>query len=89
MTDAEILQMKLNLSDCTLDDKGKEEFWAKIDNFHDVFSLRDEIGTCPFIEIHLKLKDENPFFVRPYPMQEEQKKVMQKEMDRLEHLGII
>ena len=89
MTDAEILQMKLNLPDCTLDDKGKEEFLAKIDNFHDVFSLRDEIGTCPFIKVHLKLKDETPFFVRTYPMREEQKKVIQKEMDRLEHLGII
>ena len=89
MTDAEILQMKLNLVDCTLDDKSKEEFLAKTDNFHDVFSLRDEIGTCPFIEVHLKLKDETPFFVRPYPMREEQKKVIQKEMARLEHLGII
>ena len=71
MTDAEILQMKLNLFDCTLDDKEKEEFLAKINNFHDVFGLRDEIGTCPFNEIHLKLKDETPFFVRPYPMWEE------------------
>ena len=62
---------------------------AKTDNFHDVFSLRDEIGTCPFIEVHLKLKDETPFFVRPYPMREEQKKIIQKEMDRLQHLGII
>ena len=61
MTDAEILRMKLNLSDCALDDKGKEEFVAKTDNFHDVFSLRDEIGTCPFIEVHLKLKDEPHF----------------------------
>ena len=89
MTDAEILQMKLNLIDCALDDKGKEEFLAKTDNFHDVFSLRDEIGTCPFIEVYLKLKGETSFFVRPYPMWEEQKKVIQKEMDRLEHLGII
>ena len=46
-------------------------------------------GTCPFVEVHLKLKDETPFFVRPYPMREEQKKIIQKEMDRLEHLGII
>ena len=68
MTDAEILRMKLNLSDCALDEKGKEEFLAKTDNFHDVFSLRDEIGTCPFLIVHLKLKDETPFFVRPYPM---------------------
>ena len=62
---------------------------AKLGDFHDVFSLRDEIGTCPFIEVHLKLKDETPFFLRPYPVQEEQKKVIQKEMDRLKHLGII
>ena len=62
---------------------------AKADDFHDVFSLRDEIGTCPFIEAHLKRKDEIPFFVQPYPMWEEQKKVIQKELDRLEHQGII
>ena len=61
----------------------------KVEQFTDVFSLRDEIGTCPFIEVHLKLKDKTPFFVRPYPMREEQKKVIQKEMDRLKHLGII
>ena len=89
MTDAEILRHKLNLEDSLLDDKGKEEFLMKTDDFHDIFSLRDEIGTCPFMEVHLKLKDETPFFVQPYPMKEEQKKVIQKEMDRLENLGII
>ena len=51
MTDAEILRMKLYLADCAQDNKGKDEFLAKNDNFHDVFSLRDEIGTCPFIEV--------------------------------------
>ena len=35
------------------------------------------------------LLNQNTIFVRPYPMREEQKKVIQKEMDRLEHLGII
>ena len=89
MTDVEILRMKLNLTECSLDDKQKEEFLAKLNDFYNVFNLRDEIGTCPFIEVHLKLKDETPFFVRPYPMREEQKKVIQKEMGRLEHLGII
>ena len=59
------------------------------DDFHDVYSLRDEIGTCPFIKVHLKLKDESPFFIRPYPMREEQKKVIQKEKDRFKNLGII
>ena len=41
------------------------------------------------LEVYLTLKDETPFFVQPYPMREEQKRVVQKEMDRLEHLGII
>ena len=58
--------MKLNLKDSVLGEKGKEEFLEKVKQFTDVFSLRDEIGTCPFIEVHLKLKDETPFFVRPY-----------------------
>ena len=89
MTDKEILRMKLNFKDSVLDEKCKEEILEKVAQFTDVFSLRDEIGTCPFIEVHLKLKDETPFFVRPYPMREEQKKVIQKEMDRLKHLGII
>ena len=45
MTDVEIFTMKLNLADCTLDEKGKEDFLAKTNNFHDVFSLGDNIGT--------------------------------------------
>ena len=81
--------MKLNLKDSVLDEKSKEEFLEKVEQFTDAFSLRDEMGTCQFIEVHLKLKDEMPFFVRPYPMREEQKEVIQKEMDRLKHLGII
>ena len=89
MTDKEKLQMKLNLKDLVLDEKEKKEFLMKAEQFTDVFSLRDEIGTCPFIEVHLKLKDETPFFIRPYSMREEQKKVIQKGMGRLKHLGII
>ena len=81
--------MKLNLKESILDEKGKEEFLKNVEQFTDTFSLRDEIGTCHFIGVHLKLKDETPFFVRPYPMRKEQKKFIQKEMDRLEHLGII
>ena len=89
ITDTEILQMKLNPKESVLDENGKEEFLTNVEEFTDIFSLRDKIGTCPFIEVHLKLKDKMPFFVRPYPVREEQKKVIQKEMDRLKHLGII
>ena len=57
--------MKLHLKYSELDEKGKEDILEKVGKFTDIFSLRDEIGTCPFIEVHLKLKDKTPFFVRP------------------------
>ena len=49
MTHSKILQMKLNLKDSILDEKGKEEFLTNIEQFTDIFSLRDKIGTCPFL----------------------------------------
>ena len=88
MTDAEILRMKLNLADCALDEKGKEDILAKTDNFHNVFSLRDEIGTCPFIEVHLKLKDENPFFYDHILCMKNKRKSYKKKWI-LGYLGII
>ena len=63
MINDDIRQMQ-KYSECSLDDKQNKEFLAKLNDFHDVFSLRDEV--------HLKLKDKTPFFVRPYPMREEQ-----------------
>ena len=41
--------------------KGKEEFLDKVEQFTDVFSLRDEIGTCPFIEVLLCSADNSTF----------------------------
>ena len=51
--------------------------------------MRDEIGTCLYFEVRLQLRDETPFCVCPYPIREEQKHIVQREMDRLEKLGII
>ena len=48
----------------------------------EAFSLQDEIGTCPYFEVQLQLRDETPFFVWPYPIREEQKHIVQREMDR-------
>ena len=72
-----------------LNDKEKELFYQVIHNNKDVFNMQDEIGTCPQIQVYLKLRGETPFFVRPYPIREEQKQVVKREMDRLVRLGII
>ena len=50
------------------------------------FSIRDKIDTCPYFEVKLKLRDDKPFFVRPYNIREDQKPIIQKEMDRLEKI---
>ena len=54
-----------------------------------MFSLRDEIGTCPNIEVNIEITDNSPFFIRPYHVKEEDRAVLDKEMRRLCYLGIL
>ena len=89
LSDMEILKSKINLEPSLLNDKEKELFYQVIHNNKDIFSMWDEIGTCPQIQVHLKLRDETPFFVRPSPIGKEQKQIIKREMDRLVRLGII
>ena len=38
--------------------------------YKEVFSLRDEIGTYPNIEVEIDVMDRSPFFIRPYHVRE-------------------
>ena len=53
------------------------------------FSLRDEIGECPNIRIDIDVIDDTPFFVRPFPISEEDKPIMDKQMQRLVSVKIL
>ena len=55
----------------------------------DAFNLRDEIGTCPNIEVEIDVTDKSPFFIRLYHVKEEDKMILDKEMKRLCYLGIL
>ena len=57
--------------------------------YKDAFSLRDEIGTCPNIEVDLDVTDKSPFFIRLYHVKEEDKALIDKEMKRLCYLDIL
>ena len=57
--------------------------------YRNAFSLRDEIGECPNLEADIKVIDESPFFVRPFPLSESDKPFMDKQMERLVSLGIL
>ena len=49
-------------------------------DYKEAFSLRDEIGTCPYTEVEIDVTDKLPFFARPYHVREEDKAFIDKEM---------
>ena len=58
-------------------------------DYKNAFSLRDEIDTCPNIKVEIDVRDSSPFFIRPFHAKEEDKAVLDKEMNRLCYLGIL
>ena len=57
--------------------------------YRETFSLRDEIGTCLNIETDIDVTDRTPFFIRPYHVKEEDKRILHKEMKRFCYLAIM
>ena len=73
MTDGEILEKYINLDNLCFKESEKAQVRDMIYKYREVFSLRDEIGTCPNIEIDIDVTDKMPFFIRPYKVREEDK----------------
>ena len=57
--------------------------------YKEEFSLRDETGTCPNIEVEIDVMDRSPFFITPYHVKVEDKALIDKEMKWLCYLGIL
>ena len=89
MTDGEILYRYIDLSKSHLTEKEKEEVMDLIITYKKAFSLRDEIGKCPDIKVNIEVNDPSTFFVRPFPIAEEDKPLMDKCMQKLVSLGIL
>ena len=89
MTDQEILEKYIDLSDFDLDLAEKRSLYKVLVKYKDAFSLRDEIGLCPNMEIELELNDETPFFIIPFPIKETEKDVVEREMKKGCMLGIL
>ena len=88
-TDEEILYEKVNLSNSALSRKEKTRLIKMLIKYRNAFSLRDEIGECPNLEADTKVIDDSPFFVRPFPISENDKPFMDDQMERLVSLGIL
>ena len=57
--------------------------------YKEAFSLRDEVGTFPNVDVEIDATDKSPFFIRPYHVKEEDKNFIDKEMKYLYNLCIL
>jgi hypothetical protein len=88
-TDSELIRGFIPLDKAHLSDKGKEDLYSLCEQYRPAFSLRDELGECKHLEIDIELKDDTPFFIRPYPAKETDKMFIDKEMRKGCLLGIL
>ena len=63
MMDKEILDKYINLMDSCLMEQEKKQVMEMLYEYKDVFSLRDEIGTCPNIEVNIEVTNSSPFLL--------------------------
>ena len=66
MTDREILEKYIDLGASCLNKEERLKVMDMLYKYKEAFSLRDEIGTCPNIEVEIEVTDKSPFFIRPY-----------------------
>ena len=85
----EILEKYVNLNNSCLNKEEKLKVMHMLYKYKEAFSLRDEIGTCPNIEVEIDITDKSPSFIRPYHVREEDKAFIDKEMKRLCYMGIL
>ena len=89
MTDRECLERFIDLSDFDITKTEKKNLYKLLYKYKKAFSLRDEISLCQSMEVELELKDESPFFIRPFPIKESDKDIVDKEMRKGCLLGIL
>ena len=61
MTDREILNIYIYLENSCLTKEERKEVMEFLYKYREAFSLRDEIGTCPNIEVEIEITDKSPF----------------------------
>ena len=82
MSDREILDKFVDLDKSCLSNSEKKQVMDMLYKYKDTFSLRDEIGTCPNIEVKIDVIDKSPFFIGPYHVKEEDENILDREMKR-------
>ena len=79
--DQEILDKFIDLEKQSyLRETEKKEVMEMLYKYKEAFSPRDEIGTCPNIEVEIDVMDKSLFFIRTYHVKEKDKALIDKKM---------
>lgn len=89
LSEQEILDMEVDLeTDCVLTSSQKGKLKSLLSRHKKSFSLYGEVGNSNHV-VKLHLVDESPFFIRPYTVSEDEKKVIDRELEKLVKMGIL
>ena len=67
MTDKEILESTIDLSEACITEKQKQALYKILLTYREAFSLRDEIRLCPNMKVKLELKDKDSILHQTIP----------------------
>ena len=68
----------MDLKNSCLTDKEKNQLMDMLYKDKEASILKDDIGTCPNIELEIDLTHKSPFFIRPYHIKEKDKNFTKK-----------
>ena len=88
MTDRQIIERTINMSQSYFSKEEQDKVYKLLVKCREVFSLRDEVGTCPNIEVDLLVIDKSLFFIRPFHVKGN-RPMIDQEMQGSVHLGIL
>ena len=90
MSDEQIFEKYIDLSASDLSSQEKDTLMNMVKLHKEAFSLIDEISKCSNIKIDKDVLGDSPFFfVRPFPIHEENKPLMDRYIAKIVSLGIL
>ncbi|PIK34594.1 putative enzymatic polyprotein [Apostichopus japonicus] len=88
-SEQEIMRENINLEQSILNASETESIYEFLDSHRDAFSLYGELSHCPNYEADITLTNDEPFYIRPYRLSDEDKVIVASELDKLVRLGIL
>ena len=89
LTDEEILDRDIDLTDSLLDDEHRQKVMDIIHEHKAAFSLFGEVGHCDKSNVSITLTNEDGFFIRPFRYSEDDKNIIRNEINKMVKQGIL